>query len=213
VWNPLVVAVPLAYLGCTASQGGFPAGRTAAAGFVALWFGLSVFDAISGHRLLDWLYSDEAPGDDASQFRQILSAHGGKPGTPSAKLLAFLRERGVSEPAIEYLKGYVLRKSAAVGSIDFYSEDGWLGANAEDFVPIAIRDGLLIVGSCPNGDVVVVDVRDQLGAAGYIGHETMWQTSSVREVFAVLATGLGSLAAGLASGTLPLDYHEATQRE
>jgi hypothetical protein len=58
-WNPLIVAVPLVYLGYTAYRGGFPAGRTAGAGFVALWFGLSVFDALSRHRLLDWLYSDE----------------------------------------------------------------------------------------------------------------------------------------------------------
>lgn len=58
-WNPLIVAVPLAYLGYTAYLSGFPVGRTAGAAFVALWFGLSAFDALSGHRLLDWLYSDE----------------------------------------------------------------------------------------------------------------------------------------------------------
>jgi hypothetical protein len=60
LWNPLVVAIPLAYLGYTAYLAGFPAGRTAGATFVGLWFGLSAFDAVSGHRWLDWLYSDEA---------------------------------------------------------------------------------------------------------------------------------------------------------
>jgi hypothetical protein len=60
LWNPLVVAVPLTYLGYTAYIGGFPLGRTAGAVFVGLWFGLSAFDTASGHRLLDWLYSDEA---------------------------------------------------------------------------------------------------------------------------------------------------------
>ena len=54
-----IVAVPLAYLGYTAYLKGFPAGRTAGAAFVAVWFCLSAFDAISGHRLLDWLYSDK----------------------------------------------------------------------------------------------------------------------------------------------------------
>lgn len=99
-----------------------------------------------------------------------------------------------------------------MSAIDFYAEDGWLGANAEDFVPIAIRDGLLIVGTCPNGDPVAVDVREQLGSAGYIGHETMWQAGNVRDVFAVLAPGLGALAAGLDEDAFPLDYYEATQR-
>jgi hypothetical protein len=107
-----------------------------------------------------------------------------------------------------YLAGYVLKKASGVSAIDFYSQDGWLGANGDDFVPIAIRDGLLIVGGCPNGDPVAVDVREQLGAAGYIGHETMWQAGSVREVFKVLAPGLGALAAD----AMPLDYYEATQR-
>jgi hypothetical protein len=58
-WNPFIVAVPLAYLGYTAYLKGFPVGRTAGAAFVAFWFGLSAFDAISRHRLLDWLYSDK----------------------------------------------------------------------------------------------------------------------------------------------------------
>ena len=150
--------------------------------------------------------------DDSLRFRELMTAYGGRPGKPSHKLLAFLREKGVSEPAIEYLAGYVLKKASGVSAIDFYSQDGWMGANAADFVPIAIRDGLLIVGGCPNGDPVAVDVREQLGAAGYIGHETMWQAGSVREVFRVLAPGLGALAAGLDADEMPLDYYEATQQ-
>jgi hypothetical protein len=151
--------------------------------------------------------------DDASQFRQIIVAHGGQAGNASRKLLAFLRDKGLSEEAIELLTGYVLKKSAYVGPIDFYSENGWLGANAEDYVPIALRDGLLIVGSCPNGDPVAVDVREQVGLAGYIGHETMWQSSSVREVFIGLAPSLGQLAAGLDEGRMPLDYYEANEQK
>ncbi len=60
LWHPLVVACPLAFLAYTAYLVGFPAGRTAGAGVVGLWFGLSAFDLASGHRLLDGLYPDEA---------------------------------------------------------------------------------------------------------------------------------------------------------
>jgi len=60
LWNPLAVAIPFAYLAYSAYVAGFPAGRTAGAAFVGLWFGLSAFDAASGHRWLDWLYSGEA---------------------------------------------------------------------------------------------------------------------------------------------------------
>lgn len=59
-WHPVLVAVPLAYLGYTAYLAGFPLGRTAGAAFVAFWFALSAFDLASGHRWLDWLYSEEA---------------------------------------------------------------------------------------------------------------------------------------------------------
>ncbi len=59
-WNPLLVAVFLAYLGYSAYLHGFPVGRTAGAAFVALWFGLSVYDTVTRHRFLDWLLSDES---------------------------------------------------------------------------------------------------------------------------------------------------------
>jgi hypothetical protein len=66
-WNPIVVAVPFAYLVYTTVLAGFPLARTAGAAFVTLWFGLSVYDSLSHHRLLDWLYSDEqVPSEDAT---------------------------------------------------------------------------------------------------------------------------------------------------
>lgn len=55
-----MVAIPFAYLSHTAYLAGFPLGRTAGAAFVGIWFGLSAFDAISRHKWLDWLYSEEA---------------------------------------------------------------------------------------------------------------------------------------------------------
>jgi hypothetical protein len=58
LWNPFLVALPFAYLAYSAYTFGFPIGRTGAAGFVAFWFALSVYDSVTGHRLLDWMYSD-----------------------------------------------------------------------------------------------------------------------------------------------------------
>jgi hypothetical protein len=73
-WNPAIVAMPFAYLAYTTYLAGFPVPRTIGAAFVGLWFGLSVFDFATRHRLLDWLYSDEestsesanSEGDDGS---------------------------------------------------------------------------------------------------------------------------------------------------
>src|SRR5271166_5968755 len=74
-WNPFVVAVPLAYLAYSAYTSGFPLWRTAAASVVGLWFGMSVFDWVSKHRLLDWMYPDvatDAPG--AGGFRDFITS-------------------------------------------------------------------------------------------------------------------------------------------
>ena len=149
---------------------------------------------------------------DSLQFQKAIKAYGGKPGKPSPELLTFLREKQVSDEAVAFLTGYAVEKSAFIGPVDFYAEDGWIGANSPDYIPIALRDGLLIVGTCPNGDPVAVDVRDKLGEAGYIGHEKMWKVSNVREAFAVIAPGLGALAYGLDQDQVPVDYYEAISK-
>ena len=53
-------------------------------------------------------------------------------------------------------KDYGFLKKAGVSAIYFYSETGVLETNADDSLPIALRDGLLVVGSCPNGDPVAL---------------------------------------------------------
>jgi len=151
--------------------------------------------------------------DDAKLFREILTAYGGKPCAPNAKFLTWLRSQGLSEQAIGVISGYLLKKSAYVGPVDFYSERGILWANGDEGIPIPLRDGLLIVGACPNGDPVAVDVKEHIGAAGYIGHESMWQRESVRSVFLALVPALGKLAEGLDEKRLPYDYYEAKNRQ
>jgi hypothetical protein len=65
VWNPLIVGVPFAYMMYSAYTQEFTIMRTVRVGLVALWFGISVLDAVSGHEWLDWLYDeDEPPADE-----------------------------------------------------------------------------------------------------------------------------------------------------
>jgi hypothetical protein len=66
-----VVAVPLVDMWYTASLREFPPGRTAGAVLISFWFGLSLFDLLTGHRWLDWLYSDE---DEARRPAEPTSA-------------------------------------------------------------------------------------------------------------------------------------------
>ena len=61
-----------------------------------------------------------------------------------------------AEPTIDYLAGYNLNRAAGVNCIAIYSATGVIRANGE-FAKIALRNGLLVVGHCPNGDPVAVD--------------------------------------------------------
>ncbi len=147
-----------------------------------------------------------------TRFLDLNRTYGGKPGKPSSVFLDWLRSHGLSEQAVAVVSRYVLGKAGGVRALNFYSEKEILGANDKDFVPIAIRDGLLIVGGCPNGDPVAIDVREHLGAAGYICHETMWHVASVREVFFPFAASLDELAAILTDDDPPYDYYHARDR-
>ncbi|MFO0851596.1 MAG: hypothetical protein U0871_24000 [Gemmataceae bacterium] len=59
IWNPLVVAVPFAYLMYRTWQGDPGPAGWAGVAFIGLWFALSVYDALTSHRWLDILYGDE----------------------------------------------------------------------------------------------------------------------------------------------------------
>lgn len=143
---------------------------------------------------------------DAELFQEVAAEHGGRAGEAGPRMRANLRSKGVTEPAVEHLAGYLLGRPAEVRAVTFFTRRELLDASPQDWRPNVREDGLLVVGSCPNGDYVAVDVRDALGAAGYFSHETGWQG---RQGFVVVAPGLGALAAGLAAGRLPVDYHEA----
>ena len=150
--------------------------------------------------------------DDIALYQKVVASYGGKIGKSSAELLAFLKGRRVPQSMVDALTPYILEDSIIVGAVAIFREEGWLAENADGYIPIALRDGLLIVGGCPNGDPVAVDVRDRLGDTGFISHETMWQQASVRDVFIAVAAGLGEFVAGLDAGVLPEDYDEAKHR-
>lgn len=149
--------------------------------------------------------------NDVEPFLEIARLYGGRVGPPGPKLLARLSECGLTEAAISLVAAQNLKRAFGVGSIDIYSEKDVASVNAEDGIPVCLRDGLLIVGNCCNGDPVVVDVRDRLGQAGYVGHETMWQVDDVRDVFRSLAPSLGQLVQGLDEDRMPTDYYEADE--
>jgi hypothetical protein len=126
-------------------------------------------------------------------------------------LLAWLEANSIHESVVAQLRPGVLKKGKYAGSVLIHSGDDIRSVNNEGGVPVALQHGLLIVGSCPNGDPVVIDVRDEPGAAGYLCHETMWSTEDIRGEYVRLAPSLARLVGGIIKETMPLDYFEARQ--
>lgn len=75
----------------------------------------------------------------------------------------------------------------------------------------ARENGFVLVGGCPNGDPIAIDVADEAGAVWYICHETM-HGQPVREVSVRVAAGLAELFEAMAEGNFPFDYFEAKDR-
>ena len=72
--------------------------------------------------------------------------------------------------------------------------------------------GFILIGGCPNGDPIAMDVRDQVGSIWYIGHETMYCTP-LREIAAKVAEDLESFVVGLIEEEgFPYDYYDACSK-
>jgi hypothetical protein len=62
-WNLLLTTIPLAYFVVRVSLSGFTTLRTIGLCSTAFWFAVVVIDRMLGHRISDWIYSDdEDPG-------------------------------------------------------------------------------------------------------------------------------------------------------
>src|SRR5262245_55129936 len=97
---------------------------------------------------------------DTAQFADMVSSYGGKLSKPKAGFRDWLRTLGLSATAIDVVVQHTLKGELEVGSMTFYSEKGVTSVNSAGAIPLAIQDGLLIVGTCCNGDPVAMGVRD-----------------------------------------------------
>jgi hypothetical protein len=144
-------------------------------------------------------------------LRDALRAIGGKVTIPKASHLAWLSSNDVPKAVVDEMGSGFLSKGVYVGSVMIYSAADIESVNSKGGIPVALKHRLMIVGSCPNGDPVVVDLQDKPGAAGYLCHETMWSSEDIRAEYIQLAPSLSGLIMGLANKAMPMDYFEAKE--
>lgn len=72
--------------------------------------------------------------------------------------------------------------------------------------------GFLIVGTCPNGDPIAVDLRDDVGSVWYLAHELMHEAPPLRSIAIRVADDVYDFVDGLAHRDgFPIDYFQAKQ--
>lgn len=75
-----------------------------------------------------------------------------------------------------------------------------------------LKHGMMIVGGCPNGDPIAIDLAENIGSVLYIDHTSMHR-SLPREIAIRVATDLDAFISGLCNeNDFPIDHFSATQR-
>ena len=103
-----------------------------------------------------------------------------------------------------HLLSSLLKNTTSVGVAYYYTPEEIVKRNDE--FPEVMEQGYLIIGSAADGDPLVVCMKENLNAVGYLNHETLW--SGLRLEFFPVATSVGSYAV-LAAAIVgcPIDFY------
>ncbi len=92
-----------------------------------------------------------------------------------------------------------------LGDIQNLQDENGLGVSPE-------KSGFLIVGSCPNGDPIALDIGADMGSVWYMDHETM-AADLLRSAAIRVADNLSQLMNRLVQvDDFPFDYYEAKEK-
>lgn len=154
---------------------------------------------------------DAEMNEEWKQCQTALQSVGGKVGKGSPKYEGWLKEKKLPDELARGLLNCSLKKTVGVSAIRLHSEADIISVNGSEGVPIALKGGFLILGTCPNGDPVVIDIAGTTGSVGYLCAETMWSSKDLRTAFVQVAPSLAAFIRGLSQDNLPADYFEATE--
>lgn len=142
--------------------------------------------------------------------RRLAQAGGGRVGRASPEVARWLESsRMLPSRLVSFLTTHSPKTELWAGAGCIFDEATIMRRNM-DF-PGAIQAGLFIIGSAPNGDLVVVDLEKSPGAIGYLMHEQMYSVQDIRSVFVPICGSVGEFISRINADErdLPNDYFEA----
>lgn len=140
----------------------------------------------------------------------LRSSEGGRFDGASPRMTQWLQ--GLDVPS--ELKAFFLEHSPKTeiwaGAGFLFDEESIVRRNTEHTA--ALRTGFFIVGSAPNGDLIVIDIAVGEGTVGYVMHDKMWETKEWRDIYVPVCPSLGEylLRINTSETDLPNDYFDAT---
>jgi hypothetical protein len=146
-------------------------------------------------------------------FLEVLASAGFDHTPASPAFLSWLAEGKAPREVVDLLAAGLparqKRRRRLGDRYDVFTGDEILKESREE--PRYLRAGLLVIGSCLNGDPVALDLRKRVGAVGYVSHDTVWgdEGARARRYFAVVAPSLAEFARLAVDRRLPVDYFAA----
>lgn len=133
-------------------------------------------------------------------------ASGSKVGPASAAFVSWLVSKDIPSELIDLFSKCAPKEELWAGAGALFDESSIMRWN-DDF-PESLQNGLLILGSAPNGDHICIDLLN--GEVGYVCHEKEWRVDP-RGCFASVSKTLGSFIRDInsESAMIPEDYWEA----
>lgn len=150
---------------------------------------------------------------EEKQLKEIVklltACGGGRFGKPTANFLKWASDKKLNTDCVIFFKKYMPHADVWAGSATLFPESELIEYN--DFHPEALENGLLLIGTCANGDFVALDCHEK--SVGYLPHELIDDSFAWREHFEVVSESIGRFLSesNESEVLLPEDYYEAVE--
>ena len=137
------------------------------------------------------------------------------------EFIAWASDYGLRFQTIEQLARFAATQEEMEASIEaiepappIYTLEDIKEMNAGDTFGISpAKHGFMLIGGCPNGDPIALDIADDRGSVWYISHTSM-HTRKLRSVSIRVANDTESLVIALANDDdFPLCYFDARESQ
>jgi hypothetical protein len=126
------------------------------------------------------------------------------------KIEKWLSRQGVPKKIVEALVAFLPEKMDEEPIDDFFDADSIMRCNDSNADGLPPDSGFIIVGGCPNGDPVAMDVKEKPGTIWYLSHEQM-HSAPLRKVAIMVADSPAHYVKKRGEKGFPWDYWAASK--